>query len=409
MEPPPRQGRRTTAEAEEEDPRTITIHDIPDDLLRQILLHLDSPLWLVRAACASKPLRRAVVGGGRAFLRLAASLHPPVIVGHYHNRSMNRIAFVPSSTPPPPDRFALDFLPRDVTTTAFWEVSDCHGGLILLRGNFDNPPNIIVCDPLTRRYQGIPHPPVKRAAYAFALLDGDDGDISISNFRVLYVFFRGSHVWVFSAAGGGSGEWRILKLADDGGDFGHVAGRIDASLYLGSSTGNNVSVLNNAALKLSKVDLPIGIIGASKSPYGSRFTVVHGVGQNPTSPVTTRIVHVHGKDLEVFRRVSDGGSGGGGEWVLEHSIPKLSEAARGLLGCRPADKRLQWTEVSVISVGNGIVVLSARDRHGERKLLFSVDMDTKEMEVVPKEDYRRTRQTIAYTLPWRQFLRAYTS
>ncbi|CAL4897767.1 unnamed protein product [Urochloa decumbens] len=399
--PPPQKRRRTTAE------EPTTIHDMPDDLLRQILLRLDSPLWLVRAACASKPLRRAIIAGGRAFLRHAASLHPPVVVGHYYERSMRPIAFVPSSSPAPPPvdagRFALKFLPRDVTTTAYWEVSDCHAGLLLLRDGYNYPPNSIVCDPLTRRYQGIPHPPVenlKRVGHAFALLDGDDGDISISSFRVLYHFLEAPHVCVFfTTASGGAGGWRFLSEPADGGykHMGHVAGRVDGSLYFGISTGN-VKVLDNASWELSEVDLPIGI-DTSKPPKRSAFTVVHGAGHGRTSPATTRIVHVHGEDLEVFRRRVSGD-----EWVLEHSIAKLSEATRGLFGYRP-DKRLEWTEVRVISVGNGIAVLSARDRRTD-KWLFSVDMDTEEMKVVPKEPYRGIRWTCTYTLPWRQFLRA---
>ncbi|CAL4897768.1 unnamed protein product [Urochloa decumbens] len=356
MEPPPQKRRRTTAE----ESRT-SIHDIPDDLLRQILLRLDSPLW---------------------------------------------IAFVPSPPRPPINRgrFALDFLLRGFITTAYWEVSDCHGGLVLLRDSLSSLTNIIVCDPLTRRYQGIPHPPVeKRLAYTtVTLLDGDDGDISISSFRVIYRSHQAPHVCVFSAADG----WRFLKESPaDGGRYkymanmGHFAGRIDGSLYLGFPTGN-VKVLDNASFELFEVDLPIGI-DMSKPPNRSAFTVVHGVGRDPTSPPTTRIIHVHGEDLEVFRRVR---GGHGSEWVLEHSIPKLSEATRGLLGCRP-DQRLEWTEVHVISVGTGIAVLSAGDRT-DKKWFFSVDMDTEEMKVVPNEDYCRTMRTFTYTLPWRQCLRA---
>ncbi|CAN6343852.1 unnamed protein product [Urochloa humidicola] len=398
MEPPPRQRRRIAAE--ENEPRTTTIvHDVPDDLLRQILLRLDSPLWLVRAACSCKLFRRAVAAGGRAFLRLAASLHPPVVVGHYHESSVCPTAFVPSSPAPPIDgsRFSLDFLPCNVTN---WEVADCHGGLVLLRDYFGPLQGLIVCDPLTRRYHGIPHPPDERAGFSFSLLDGDD-DISVSNFRVLCRFQRAPHVCFFFSTASGCGEWRFLRQsADHGGDYvGHVAGRVDGSLCLGLATGS-VKVLDNTSLEPSDVDLPIHI-DTSRSPYGSAFTVIHGAGRDPTSSATTWMVHVYGEELEFFRRVC---GGRGGEWVLEHSIPKLSEAARGLLGC--PEKRLEWAVVNVIAVGTGIAVLQARDRGDRKWLYFSVDMDTKELKVVPNEDYRWTRQTFTYTLPWRQFLRA---
>ncbi|RCV19542.1 LOW QUALITY PROTEIN: hypothetical protein SETIT_3G394200v2 [Setaria italica] len=406
MEPRPRQRRR---KAGTEKPRTI--HDVPDDILRQILLGLDSPLWLLRAACACRQFRRAVASadGGRAFLRLAGSLHPPVVVGHYHNRSVRPIAFVPSpwTLAPPIDcgRFALDFLPRRIITTTDWVVADCHGGLFVLWDSQNSPPNLIVCDPLTRRGQGIPHPPGKRAGFVVALLDGDgDGNMSISNFRVLYYCFHGDgappQVCVFSAADGGDG-WRFLRRPPSAGSnyLGHVAGRVDGSIYLDSVAGK-VRVLDNARLEASEVHLPIGI-DKSKAPRRSSFTVVHGAGANPTSPPSTWIIHVHGEELEFFRRVR---GCSGGEWVLEHNIPKLSEVARGLLAGCP-EERLEWTEEYVIAVGTGTAVLSAGDRD-ERKLLFSIDMDTKKLQVAPKEAYRRTNWTFTYTLPWPQLLKA---
>uniref|UniRef100_K3ZDQ1 F-box domain-containing protein n=1 Tax=Setaria italica TaxID=4555 RepID=K3ZDQ1_SETIT len=374
-----------------------SIHDVPDDLLRQILLRLDSPLWLLRAASACRQFRCAVASAdsGRAFLRLASSLHPPVVIRHYHNRwhhncssSVRPIAFVPSpSSPLAP--------PIDVTD---WEVADCHGGLVVLCDRQNSPPNLSVCDPLTRRYQGIPHPPGKRAGFVVALLDGD-GKISISNFRVLYYCFHG--VCVFSAADGGDG-WRFLRPPSAGSNYmGHVAGRVDGSIYLDSLTGN-VRVLDNVSLELSEVCLPFGI-DKSKAPWRSAFTVVHGAGANPTWPPSTWIIHVHGEELEFFRRVR---GGIGGEWVLEHSIPKLSEVARGLqAGC--PEKRLERTVVHVIAVGTGIAVLSARN-HCRWRWLFSVNMDTKELQVVRQQKaYGGTEErTFTYTLPWPQFLRA---
>jgi hypothetical protein len=79
-----------------------TIHDLPDDMLRWILLRLDSPLCLVHAACACKRWRVGVTEGGdegRAFLRLASSLHPPTVVGQYHIHTSGDHRFVPSSSP----------------------------------------------------------------------------------------------------------------------------------------------------------------------------------------------------------------------------------------------------------------------------------------------------------------------
>ncbi|KAF8655711.1 hypothetical protein HU200_061034 [Digitaria exilis] len=353
MEPPPPpqpKRRRITATATRQ---PTSILDVPDDLLRLILLRLDSPRWLIRAACACRQFRRAVVSGGRAFLRLAASLHPPAIAGHYHFRGgWFGIAFVPSpppSPPPPPPiyigRFSLDFLPRALVTTTNWEVVDCHGGLVLLRScSFENMADLIVCDPLTRRYQGIHHPPNQpgdRCVGTSLLLDGDDGDISVSNFKVLYQYkvlyqrgvYQRTHTCVFNTAADVGDGWSSLKHPVDEDDYyymGHVAGRIGGSIYLSLTTGN-VKVLDSATLKVSKVDMPI-CLNTSKIPSGtSRFTVVHGASPDPSSPPSTWIIHVCGEALEFFRLVH-----GGGDWVLE--TPSLI-CLRRRAGCQAARLR----------------------------------------------------------------------
>ncbi|KAF8762913.1 hypothetical protein HU200_008758 [Digitaria exilis] len=262
MDPPPPSSpkrRKITATAMRQ---PTSILDVPDDLLRLILLRLDSPRWLIRAACACRQFRRAVVSGGRAFLRLAAALHPPAIAGHYHFRGgWFGIAFVPSPPPPPPiyiGRFSLDFLPRALVTTTNWEVVDCHGGLVLLRSSFENMADLIVCDPLTR--------------------------------RVLYQYgvYQRTLTCVFNTAADGDG-WSSLKHPVDDDDYymGHVAGRVDGSIYLSLTT---------------------------ETPHIEVY-VVHGAGPDPSSPPSTWIIHVCGEALEFFRLAR----GGGGDWVLEHT------------------------------------------------------------------------------------------
>ncbi|KAF8655715.1 hypothetical protein HU200_061039 [Digitaria exilis] len=320
------------------------------------------------------------VSGGRAFLRLAASI---IIVGHYHERSVRPVTFVPSSSSPPPPpidggRFSLDFIPKPLIATTNLEVADCHGGL-------------------TRR------------GYAFALLDGggggDGGGISISNFRVLHRLHNDSNnrvVGVFSTADGG--HWRFPRRSAD--CAGYIAGRVDGSIYLASTISGTVKVLDGASLESREVDIPTRI-DTSKFTYRSVFTVVHGAGPGPTSPASTWIVHVRGEALEFFRHVRRGGGDGesSSSWVLEHTIAKLSEAAGELIGGYQEMKRVVWIGVSVIAVGDGAAVLSVKGCRGERKWLFSVAMDTKKLQVVPKEAYRRTMETFTYALPWPQFLR----
>ncbi|CAN6335039.1 unnamed protein product [Urochloa humidicola] len=419
MERRPRQRRRKNRKVPAEEPTTI--HDVPDDLLRQIFLRLDSPFWLVRASCVSKPFRRAVITGGRTFLRLAASLHPPIIVGHYHSLRdpLPGNAFVPSpSALPAPFVDVVDddsgrFLPRrTLYRTRDRHVTDCHGGLVLIL-LFGSPPELIVYDPLTRRHQGIYRPADDQAAGAhkFAgafLLDGDDGDISISNFRVLYRFDGGSHVCVFSTADGGGGGWRLLRRPADSGDrrdgcTGRPAGRIDGVLYVGLATGT-VGALDNTSLEFSKVCLPIRVDCTPDSSYKSTFAVIHGGGAGNASPPTVRIVHVRGEALEVFRRVVDDGTNAG-EWVLEHNIPRLLKAARKKLPGCPEKGGGRMVEMNVVAAGGtGLAVLSVLVA-GYGRWFFSVDVDTMELKEVPQESYRAI-EIFTYTLPWPRLLRA---
>jgi hypothetical protein len=172
-----------------------SIHDLPDDVLRGILLRVDSPLWLIRAACVCKRWRRVVTvtdgpDEGRAFLRLASSLHPPSAVGQYHNPTNGDDCwFQPFfSSHIDGSRFSVD---------KYWSVADCRGGLVLLRATYGpcsrSLPNLFVYDPLTRKRWSIPPPsPPNKQDYLYCfgdvfLLDGgdDSSNISISNFRVL--------------------------------------------------------------------------------------------------------------------------------------------------------------------------------------------------------------------------------
>ncbi|CAN6343853.1 unnamed protein product [Urochloa humidicola] len=424
MEQRPQQRRRKNTKS----PAATTIHDVPDELLRLILLRLDSPLWLLRAACASKRFRRAVItdadDAGRAILRLARSLHPPAVVGGYHNHSgpWRTIAFVPSSPSAPIDdgRFSLDWLPEhldNITNSTGCRVADCHGGLVLLlRRVFagSDLAELIVVDPLTRRHREIHRPPDEHTGSNFPdifLLAGDDndddgGDMSVSNFRLLYSMLdKSSDAYVFSTADGGG--WRLLRPLVPAAGLGRVtgwviAGRIDGALYVGLSAGT-VMVLDNASLEFSEVDLPIRIIDLDPRRYASTFTVVHSAGDDRhTSPPVVRIVHVHGEELEVFRRVG----GSSGMWVLEHSIRRLSKAARGLPSCPPRNKGYRRMEMEVMAGGTGFAIVSVELIAGYQRWSFSVDVDTMELQDVPQKAYHKTDEIFTYTLPWPRFLRA---
>ncbi|KAG0521738.1 hypothetical protein BDA96_08G187000 [Sorghum bicolor] len=149
-----------------------SIHDLPDDRWRRVVTVTDGP------------------DEGRAFLRLASSLHPPSAVGQYHNPTNGDDCwFQPFfSSHIDGSRFSVD---------KYWSVADCRGGLVLLRATYGpcsrSLPNLFVYDPLTRKRWSIPPPsPPNKQDYLYCfgdvfLLDGgdDSSNISISNFRVL--------------------------------------------------------------------------------------------------------------------------------------------------------------------------------------------------------------------------------
>jgi hypothetical protein len=174
----------------------------------------------------------------------------------------------------------------------------------------------------------------------------------------------------------------------------HVAGRVDGTLCMGLAQSGDAILLDDDSLEFSKFDLPTGrkTDPSSWETEGfSTFRVVHGAG---TEPKTARIVHTRGEALEVFRRRQATTTDDGGAWVLERSIPRLSEACQGLPG-HPGEKLLGWI-VEVVADGAGLVILSVLD-HGWQ-WLFSVDVETMEMAVVPERTYLSA--TCPYTKPW---------
>uniref|UniRef100_A0A0D9XCP8 F-box domain-containing protein n=1 Tax=Leersia perrieri TaxID=77586 RepID=A0A0D9XCP8_9ORYZ len=149
-----------------------TLGDLPDKLIELILLHLTSPLWLVRAAATCKRWR-CVISTTNFICHIDRLLRQ--LVGGYYNypRSLSSarpnsssLAFVPSSSAvalgvDSRRHFSLDFLPGGSLS---WEIIDSNGSLILLaktsstrRGHRRSFfPNLVVCELVTRRYRLIP-------------------------------------------------------------------------------------------------------------------------------------------------------------------------------------------------------------------------------------------------------------
>ncbi|KAK3136989.1 hypothetical protein QOZ80_5BG0446170 [Eleusine coracana subsp. coracana] len=141
---------------------------LPDEVLEDIFLLLEDAADLARASAACTCFRRVV--SGCRFLRRYRSLHPPPILGILDFSSRYR-GFHPAQSPrrsaPAAGAFAeaadfnLSFLPKDPSRC--WHVRDLRDGRFLLsqhtRITMFLSKDLIVCDPLHRRYVQIPPVP----------------------------------------------------------------------------------------------------------------------------------------------------------------------------------------------------------------------------------------------------------
>uniref|UniRef100_A0A0D9XCI2 F-box domain-containing protein n=1 Tax=Leersia perrieri TaxID=77586 RepID=A0A0D9XCI2_9ORYZ len=341
-----------------------TINDLPDDLLDLILLRVDSPLCLVRATFACKRFFRLIAderfgspAGGR-----------PVVLGHYYDPGLewsplHRIS-LPSGDPPfvPSSLdafdglcFSLDFLPFDQPR----QLIDSRGSLLLFKqgpwgGMYQHFPDLIVCEPLTCRFQGIAHMPAPIGSMVFGgayLIAGEntDGGMSMSNYRVFCVV--GQLACVFSP--GSDGGWRFVPVPDDddddGGEFhfpddSDFAGRVAGKIYWGALKNGQLQVLDESTVTFSTMHLPEHMWWAYNR---SNFRVIGGM--------------------------ESGGLSGGGEWVVEKSV-RLADTSIGL----PGHKAEFFTlPAKIVTAGDGFVTLTTQE---DETWVFSVDLETMELE-----------------------------
>jgi hypothetical protein len=214
------------------------------------------------------------------FLARIRSAHPHAIrVGDYHNHIFNDEdeppVFVPvPASPAAPSavdvrRFVLDFLP-DVGKDYYWEMADSRGSLLLLSTWTKRYRHeLLVCEPLTRRRQGILVPPdilFILGILGMSLVDCDDADKQpgMSNFRVIGAVDE-TLAYVFSPGGGG---WRPVRSEATRGaklpwSFGHdnFVGRVNGCVYWEIEEGE-VLVLNETTAKYSMVKFPEEIWGS---------------------------------------------------------------------------------------------------------------------------------------------------
>ncbi|CAL5074848.1 unnamed protein product [Urochloa decumbens] len=456
-----RRRRKMTKQQDRKIDQPVTsVDDLSDDLLGLVLLGLDWSVSLTRAAATCRRWRRIVAGADGAFLRRFRSLHhAPPPVGHFyyavnadppcsfglsHTFPHEDPVFVPSSGSPVRQPMSLDFMPSAGDRKR--QVIDSRGSLLLVlydevclreyagawrrRYNYGDPtaaPELVVCEPLTRRYEKIVLPWHCGCVMSAFLLDGDaddeaGGTIGMDTFRVLLVLYDPdrddddhdmdvveSDGWYLYRSG-----WPYTAVFSRGGDGGiecavdeydmldsvclpnieevHLAGRTGGRAYWGCDDGQ-VVVLDERTFKLSAMAFPDHMTWGF---HASNFRVVGVDGY------TVRIVCItNSGDLEVrsytFHSDASDESYGDKEWVVEKRV-ELAEASLLLPGRKEEYFRCL---PEIIAATEEFVVLSP----AEETWLFSVDLGTMELE---REHDRNRYKGVTYPCapPWPPVMRA---
>ncbi|KAF8711598.1 hypothetical protein HU200_029049 [Digitaria exilis] len=314
----------------------------PRHVLELILLRLDSSISLVRAASACKRWCRVVADAG--FQDRFRALRAPHILGHFVSR-LGLLAdgggdpiFVPSPTWSSihgHESLSLDFVPK---IDGHWTIADSRDGLLLLQKKGGTEPScrfnpaLVVCNPLTRRYEAIscpPETPTGRRSYLglFLVKSGvGRGVVSLSNFKVMAVklrdhrMVRGRGVPAACVYSGKCGRWHDVSCPWEGtidvhntvGSF-FFAGRANGSLYWGTVSRGGASraalVLDEATAGVSQIAVPESIIGS----YEAYLFRVIGSDDGTLRTVRTNILD---RDVRVHARLH----GSGGEWVLQTRV-----------------------------------------------------------------------------------------
>ncbi|XP_048566579.1 uncharacterized protein LOC125546373 [Triticum urartu] len=364
-----------------------TLHDIPDKLLKLILLYLTSPHWLVRAAATCKRWRRIIVDAN--FLSEIGSIphSSSLVAGHYHNHTApvdgRCLSFVPSS--PALDvssrHFSLDFLPPGGSRS--WEIVDSRHTLLLLAKKKTGwrrhtLPDLVVCEPLTRRYQLIPRMEEKKYHRCIGVfLDGfnDRGDTSrwgraidaMSSFRVICLLFN-EHIGVCDNIGTANAyvfHWFIVKYPERASpefrfhatESLHFLGCAQISIFWTMQDDPSSLLTYNFQWKDE-----FEILALPDHIRGSALWVL-----DIDNDDRLHLVCLQGDNLRIFaaRRYDSP------DWELQKGI-QLKEATRGLKGHR--DEYFRQSTKIVSTSTSSIVFFPA-----EEKWLFSTDFETMEV------------------------------
>lgn len=143
------------------DRKGTTIDSLPDDVLREFFIRLDSLSDLVRASCTCLAWQK-VVTSCRSFRRQFIALHPPPLLGHFFDPPVPESPGIPAFAPtrrsdPEPVAAILsgDFFlttlqaPGLEELEGIWSVLDARGGYLLLSQS--DLRLLAVLNPLARR------------------------------------------------------------------------------------------------------------------------------------------------------------------------------------------------------------------------------------------------------------------
>ncbi|CAN6356516.1 unnamed protein product [Urochloa humidicola] len=257
---------------------------LPDEILEEIFLRLDAAADLARTSAACTSFLRVV--SARRFLRRFRSLHPAPVLGVLDGDwfGIPRPAadlFVPVE---PPHRSAsaaralaraADFTFSFLPDARSWWPRDCRDGRVLLSPRVANafapdPDNLVVCDPLHRRYVRIPPipddltaaipPAVMQSFQPFLAPASEDEDDKLkdgeqSPFRIICVGQCGdkSMAFFFTSA---NQKWELVTCHSSG-YFGNLRRcYAHGCFFWVVDSERNALMLDTRGMKFSIVNLP---------------------------------------------------------------------------------------------------------------------------------------------------------
>ncbi|CAL4897836.1 unnamed protein product [Urochloa decumbens] len=304
----------------------------PDEILEEIFLRLDAAADLARASAACTTFHRVV--SARRFLRRFRSLHPPPFLGFLESDQPGPLdpADWPHRSAPAAHAlaraadFSFTFVPSP--TYSSWNVCDAQDGRVLLyRRSSDAAafPDLVVCDPLHRRYVQLPTIPDDLAVSTGArgMPDFDpffdpaskevkEEDLS---FRVI-CDVQCPHKLVTFHFASVTGKWRALMfsrvLSFATGDMALYCGMFERHYAHGcfywTIYGSSMLVQDTLEMRLSRVEIPTVTYCQQKA------VVEAGEGRLGLLALGDCMLHLYSKTLQNICT-------GAEEWHQDRTIP----------------------------------------------------------------------------------------